>query len=45
MSQVAGAKAFAIVPERLVSKYSQWLKEQGEPEPLVVLYPRDFWVV
>ncbi|MFA5161387.1 MAG: hypothetical protein WC421_03990 [Elusimicrobiales bacterium] len=44
LSKEPGAKTFAIAPEAMALKYGRWLEGRGETEPLVLVYPRDFWV-
>jgi Zn-dependent M16 (insulinase) family peptidase len=37
------ALAFVIAPEELLARYEAFLKEQGEADRLLRVYPRDFW--
>ncbi|MCX5783110.1 MAG: hypothetical protein NTW04_01490, partial [Elusimicrobia bacterium] len=41
----AGAKAFVCGPLELLKKYEEYLKKLGETKKLILLYPRDFWLV
>jgi Zn-dependent M16 (insulinase) family peptidase len=43
VAEAAGASAFVIGPEELLGRYEAFLKEKGEADRLVRLYPRDFW--
>jgi Zn-dependent M16 (insulinase) family peptidase len=37
------ASAFMVSPEGMLGPYEAYLKEQGETDRLIRLYPRDFW--
>lgn len=43
LAETPEALGFIIGPEDLIAKYEAFLKEQGECERLIRLYPRDFW--
>ncbi|HEY2941637.1 MAG TPA: hypothetical protein VGN09_04310 [Vicinamibacteria bacterium] len=43
IKDTSGAFASVIGPEELLAKYEAYLREQGECDRLVRLYPRDFW--
>ena len=43
VSASPGAVAFVIGPEEMLARYETFLKENGEADRLVRLYPRDFW--
>jgi hypothetical protein len=43
VADAPGASAFVIGPEELLSRYEAFLKQKGEADRLVRLYPRDFW--
>jgi hypothetical protein len=37
------AAAFFVGPEALIARYEAFVRERGEAERVVRLYPRDFW--
>lgn len=38
-----GVVSCVVGPEDMLARYESFLKESGEKDPLVRLYPRDFW--
>jgi hypothetical protein len=45
VSESPGASAFVIAPEELLTKYETFLREHGEADRLIRVFPRDFWPV
>jgi hypothetical protein len=37
------AAAFFIGPEELIKRYEEFVRERGEADRVIRLYPRDFW--
>jgi hypothetical protein len=37
------AAAFFIGPEDLIKRYEDFVRERGEAQRVIRLYPRDFW--